>query len=159
MRRLDIVRLTPEHLKELNEIVGNGQRRTRKAILAMALIWLDCGKHGPGLTDAHVSRSLGLSLSTLADLKRLYLAGGPRYAVDNAPPEDQTAANRAKIDLSFEDKLIDLANSEVPGGRERWSVRLLAKMATELKLIDSVSHMTIHRVLKKRNYNLAGGES
>ncbi|MDR2367219.1 MAG: hypothetical protein LBF58_03780 [Deltaproteobacteria bacterium] len=159
MRTLDIVRLSPEHLKELTEIVNSGRPRSRRVLLAMALIWLDCAKDGPGLTDGQVSDSLGLSLATLAELKRLYRQGGPGHAVNHAPPDGHASANRNKIDLSFEKKLIDLANSEAPGGRERWSVRLLAKRATELNLIGSVSHMTVHRLLKKHNFNLAGDES
>jgi hypothetical protein len=120
----------------------------------MALIWLDCAKNGPGLTDKYVSQTLGLSLKTLAELKKQYRQGGPSQAVNQTPPEDQVA-NRTKIDLPFEEKLIALANTQAPGGRERWSVRLLAQKATELRLIDSVSHMTVHRLLKKHNFNLA----
>jgi hypothetical protein len=120
----------------------------------MALIWLDCAKNGPGLTDKHVSETLGLSLKTLADLKKHYHQGGPSHAVNHTPPENQIL-NRTKINPPFEEKLIALANSQAPGGRERWSVRLLAQKATELQLIDSISHMTVHRLLKKHNFNLA----
>ena len=35
-------------------------------------------------------------------------------------------------------------------GYARWSLRLLADKAVELNYIDSVSHETVRRVLKKR---------
>jgi hypothetical protein len=156
MKSFDIVRLSPSHLKELNEIISSGRPRSRKVLLAMALIWLDCAKDGPGLTDNYVSNSLGLSLKTIGDLKKLFFEGGPIHAVTQTAPKKEISHNRSKIDLSFEEQLIALANSEAPGGRDRWSVRLLAKQATELNLIGSISHMTVYRLLKKHNFNLAG---
>ena len=44
--------------------------------------------------------------------------------------------------------MIALACSESPEGRRRWTVRLLAEKAVELHLAQSVSHMTIQRILK-----------
>jgi hypothetical protein len=58
------------------------------------------------------------------------------------------------FDGAFEAHLIALACSEVPEGRRRWTVRLLAEKAVELSLASSVSHMTIQRILKKTNLNL-----
>ena len=159
MRSLDIIRLTPEHLKELTEIISRGRPRTRKTLFAMALIWLDCAQNGPGLSDSYVANTLGLSLDTIGELKKLYLEGGPSYAVSGARPYGPASPVRTKIDMSFEDSIIELANSEAPSGKDRWSVRLLAKKAIELNWIGSVSHMTIHRLLKKRNFNLDGDES
>jgi hypothetical protein len=58
------------------------------------------------------------------------------------------------FDGAFEARLIALACSEAPEGRQRWTVRLLADKAVELKYAESVSHMTVQRVLKKMNLNL-----
>jgi hypothetical protein len=41
-----------------------------------------------------------------------------------------------------------------PEGFARWSLRLLADRAVELRYIDSISYETIRRVLKKRNKTL-----
>jgi hypothetical protein len=38
-----------------------------------------------------------------------------------------------------------------PKGQARWSLRLLADRLVELELIDSVSHETVRRTLKKTN--------
>jgi hypothetical protein len=157
MRTLDIVRLSPSHLQELTQIINTGRPRSRRVLLAMALIWLDCAKNGPGLSDSYVSNTLGLSLDTLEELKRLYNQGGPDLAI-NGTGQDRLGGYRNRIDLSFEEKLIALANSEAPNGKGRWSVRSLTKRAMELKLISSISHMTVHRLLKKHNFNLTGDE-
>ena len=60
----------------------------------------------------------------------------------------------AKIDGDIEAHIIALACSEAPEGYARWTVRLLAEKTVELGFIDSISHMTIQRLLKKRNISL-----
>jgi hypothetical protein len=62
---------------------------------------------------------------------------------------------RKKADGDFEAHLLALSCSEPPEGFARWSLRLLADRVVELNYIDSVSHETIRRVLKKRNKTLA----
>jgi len=61
------------------------------------------------------------------------------------------------FDGAFEARVIALACSESPEGRRRWTVRLLAEKAVELHLAQSVSHMTIQRILKKTNLSLTSG--
>jgi hypothetical protein len=51
--------------------------------------------------------------------------------------------------------LIALSCGEPPEGFARWSLRLLADKVVELDYIDSVSHETLRRILKKRNKTLA----
>ena len=45
--------------------------------------------------------------------------------------------------------LIALACGSPPAGRRRWTLRLLAEKMVELGHIDTVSHETIRRTLKK----------
>ena len=54
-----------------------------------------------------------------------------------------------KVDGDFEAHLIALSCSEPPAGHAQWSLRLLAQRVVELNYIDSVSHETVRRVLKK----------
>jgi hypothetical protein len=42
-----------------------------------------------------------------------------------------------------------LACSAAPEGRERWTLRLLADRAVELKIVPQVSHETVRQTLKK----------
>lgn len=60
----------------------------------------------------------------------------------------------AKVDEEFEAHVIALCCSEPPEGYARWSVRLLSEKCVELQYIDSISHMTISRTLKKLNLSL-----
>ena len=54
-----------------------------------------------------------------------------------------------KVDGDFEAHLVALSCSEPPEGFARWSLRLLADKVVELEYIDSISHETIRRILKK----------
>lgn len=54
-----------------------------------------------------------------------------------------------KADGDFEAHVVALSCSEPPEGFARWSLRLLADKAVELDYIDSVSHETVRRILKK----------
>ena len=60
----------------------------------------------------------------------------------------------AKIDGEKEAKIIAIACSKPPEGRAKWTLRLIAEKAVELEIVDSLSHMTVHRLLKKRNSSL-----
>ena len=53
------------------------------------------------------------------------------------------------FDGEKEAKLIALACSEPPNGRERWTLRLLENKVVELDIVERASDSTIWRVLKK----------
>jgi hypothetical protein len=42
-----------------------------------------------------------------------------------------------------------MACGDPPEGYSRWSVRLIAEKCVELNYIDSISHMTVSRILKE----------
>jgi hypothetical protein len=44
-----------------------------------------------------------------------------------------------------------LACSAPPEGKSRWTLRLLAEQAVELKIVDTVSHESVRQALKKTN--------
>lgn len=78
--------------------------------------------------------------------------GGIDEALERKNPEKP--CRPVKFDGEFEARLTQLACSDPPEGRARWTVRLLAEKLVELKITDSVSPMTISRALKKTNLNL-----
>jgi hypothetical protein len=62
------------------------------------------------------------------------------------------------IDGRIEAQLLALSCSTPPEGQASWSLRLLADRLVELELVDSVSHETVRRTLKKTNSS-PGGKS
>lgn len=57
------------------------------------------------------------------------------------------------LDGRAEARLIALACSDAPEGRERWTLRLLADRMVELGHVGSVSHETVRGTLKKTSSN------
>jgi len=55
-----------------------------------------------------------------------------------------------KADGDLEAHLVALSCSKAPEGFSRWSLRMLADKLVEMEYIESISHETIRRVLKKR---------
>ncbi|MDR2729661.1 MAG: helix-turn-helix domain-containing protein, partial [Treponema sp.] len=59
-----------------------------------------------------------------------------------------------KITGELEARIIALACGEAPEGRARWTLRLLAAKCVELRYSDTISHVSIRTLLKKRDLNL-----
>uniref|UniRef100_UPI000B17427E helix-turn-helix domain-containing protein n=1 Tax=Candidatus Thiosymbion oneisti TaxID=589554 RepID=UPI000B17427E len=55
------------------------------------------------------------------------------------------------LDGEQEARLIQLACSEPPAGRARWTLRLLAAELVTLEVVESISAPTVMRALKKTN--------
>ena len=54
-----------------------------------------------------------------------------------------------KLDGEQEARLVVLACSTPPGGRKRWTLRLLAERLVQLEVVDTVSHETVRQALKQ----------
>ena len=60
------------------------------------------------------------------------------------------------LDGEKEARLVALCCSQVPAGRGRWTLRMLADKLVELEIVDTISYETVRTALKKTNYNLGG---
>ena len=54
-----------------------------------------------------------------------------------------------KIDGTIEAQVTLLACSDPPEGRSSWTLRLIADKLVEMEVVDSISAMSIQRILKK----------
>jgi transposase len=116
------------------------------------LLLCDAGPHGPAWNVADVAAALGISNRSIEHLKKRFVEEGLESALARKPREKPP--RDVKFDGAFEARLIALACSEVPEGYRRWTVRLLADKAVELEFAESVSHMSVQRILKKMNFSL-----
>ena len=146
------VTLTEEERVELEGLTKKGKRDARMTILARALLLCDAGPKGPAWVVADISEALGLSTRTIEHLKQRFVEAGLEAALSRKPR--LTPPREIRFDGAFEARLLALACSEAPAGQSRWTLRLLAEKAVELQITDSVSMMTIHRILKKTNLSL-----
>jgi len=82
--------------------------------------------------------------------KKRYFEGGLDFALH----EKARSGAPLKMDGRIEAQLTLLACSDPPEGRSRWTVRLLADKLVEMEVVDSISHMSVQRLLKKMKLSL-----
>jgi hypothetical protein len=58
------------------------------------------------------------------------------------------------LDGDGEAHLVALACQKPPGGRGRWTLRLLADRMVALEYVEQISYQTVRRTLKKTNLSL-----
>jgi len=146
------VTLTEVERKELKAISTKGKRAARTVLYARALLLLNAGEQGPKWIVAKVAEALGTTTRSLEHLKKQFVEEGITSALNRKkrvkPPRE------IQFGGEFEAHLLALACSEVPEGRQRWTVRLLAEKMVELQIVPSVSPMTVCNTLKKMNLSL-----
>jgi transposase len=146
------VTLTKEERKELDAMTHRGKTHARRFIHARALLLCDAGADGPAWNVADVATALGVTSRAIEHLKKRFVEDGFEAALERKTREKPP--REVIFDGAFEARLITLACSDAPEGHRRWTVRLLADKAVELRFAKSVSHMTVQRVLKKTNLSL-----
>ncbi len=115
---------------------------------AECLLKLDRGEFGPGWIDERVSEAFEVTTRSLENWRKQSAADGPLSLMERKLQTKPRVSR--KLDGAGEARVVALACSSAPEGRSRWSLRLLAEKVVELKLVDTISHQTIARVLKKR---------
>ena len=146
------VTLTDEERKELKAVSTKGKRAARTVLYARALLLLDAGEFGPKWKVAQVAEAIGTTTRSLEKLKKQFIEEGLSAAIERK--KRVTPPREIKFGGEFEAHLLALACSEAPEGRARWTVRLLAEKMVELKMVSSVSAMTVCSTLKKMNLSL-----
>ena len=111
------------------------------------LLKVDQGKKGQGWADSTVAEAFAAHITTVERLRKRFVEEGLEAALERHNRKNYTR----KLDGDAEAHLIAVACSEPPEGRNEWTLRLLADKLVELKVVDSVSHMTVSRTLKKTN--------
>jgi len=146
------VTLTKYERDELKQITSKGKHKSQKVINALILLGCDEGGHQEKQsTNQEISRVLKISMRKIDRVKKRFVVDGLDVALNG---RKGSRVYTKKADGDFEAHLIALSCSEPPEGFSRWSLRLLADKVVELDYIDSISHESIRRVLKKTNLSL-----
>ena len=145
------VTLTQSERDHLTERTRNGKSPTSKFVHARALLLCDAGESGDPWKVADVAAALGVTSRTVEHLKQRFVEEGLEAALARQPPRQPREAAFAG---AFDARLTALACSQAPAGYRRWTVRLLADKLVELKIVDSISAMTVQRSLKKTSCSL-----
>ena len=152
------VTLEQEEREELASITRKGSHRSQKVINALILLNCDEGafneRRAPGEAIAKILR---ISARTVDRVKKRFVEEGTEAALGGRQGRRPTYVRKA--DGEFEARLVALSCGAPPEGHAQWSLRLLADRAVELGYIDTVSHETVRRVLKKTPSNRGGASA
>lgn len=134
------VELDDEDRRTLTEMVQSGREKSRVIRRAHTLLLADDGRD-----NREIASILRACENTTRTTVKRYLSGGLAEALGERPRPGQ----KRKLDARGETRLIALACSDPPQGRERWTLRLLADGLVALGVVESISYQTVRRVLKK----------
>ena len=152
-----VVTLEQQEREELAAIARKGSHPSQKVVNALILLNCDEGEHNRRRTPGEaIAEVLRISARKVDRVKRRFVEEGLESALGGR--QGRRPSYERKADGEFEAHLVALSCSEPPKGHAQWSLRLLADRVVELGYIDSVSHETVRRVLKK-TFSSRGGVS
>jgi putative transposase len=138
------VRLRLKERALLKQIISKGSEKARKITRCRILLLADEGK-----TDTQIIEALMVARNTIRTVRSRYVREGLEAATNEQPrpgiPAKFSGRQKAKITA--------IACSQPPEGRSRWTLRLIADKVVELGMVESISHQTVKRILKKTSLN------
>lgn len=145
--------LTEDEQSYLKDIVKKGVHNSHVITRARVLLMLDRTGKSDHVRYKRTAEYAQISVQAVYNMRDEFLANHDIDLYLNRKKRE-TPARKPKLDGENEAKIIALACSEPPEGCSRWTVRLLREKAVELHFVDELSHMTVHRLLKKQNISL-----
>jgi hypothetical protein len=145
MEKKYIVRLSDAERETLRQVVSKLQGSSQKVRRAQVLLKADA--EGPAWTDQRIAEAFGCRTKTVENVRQRLVLEGFEAALHGKRPA--TPSRQPVLDGEQQAKLIALRLGPPPAGFANWSLRLLAEKVVELSIVESVSHETVRRTLKK----------
>ena len=145
--------LTAEQREEFEKFCNTGVHSVKLVKRARIILELDTSGGRKATKQAVIALRVDVSRQTVNENKKDYIAAKSVSTFLQRKKRD-TPPVAPKITGEVEAKIVALACGEVPQGCSRWTLQLLADKSVVLKYIDSITDMSVHRLLKKRNLSL-----
>jgi len=145
MNKKYIVRLSQDERKVCTEVVKNLKGTSQKVRRAQILLKADAD--GPAWVDQKICEAFDCRVQTVENIRKQFVLEGFEAALERKKRSEPPTP--AKLDGKQEAKLIALRLGKPPAGFGRWTLHLLADQLVELEVVDSISHETVRRTLKK----------
>lgn len=140
MNKKYVTPLAEEDHTQLLELIAQGETKARVNNRARILL-----KAHQGWSDQQIAKALNTSSATVQRTRQRYSQGGLALALYDKP---RTGAP-PKFGGEQKAHIIATTCSNAPGGKARWTLRLVAQKTVELGIADSISHETVRQILKK----------
>lgn len=140
-----VVRLTAAERAVALDVVKRLKGSSQKVRRAQILLKADAD--GPDWTDQRIAEAFGCRTKTVENIRQHLVERGFEQTLDGIkrakPPVPKL------LDGKREAKVIAMRLGPPPAGYANWSLRLLARRVVELEIVESISHETVRRTLKK----------
>jgi Homeodomain-like domain len=140
-----IVRLTDQERAELAAVIKKLKGTSEKVRRAQILLKADAG--GPNWADHRIAEAFGCRRQTVEKIRQRLVERGFRETLDGlkreSPPVEKLLSGEQEA------RIIATRLGSPPPGYANWTLRLLARKVVELGIVESVSHETVRRALKK----------
>jgi hypothetical protein len=145
MQKKYIVRLTEQERKTLNEVINKLKGTSQKVRRAQILLKADAD--GPSWVDGRIAEAFSCRRQTVEKIRQRFVECGFQETLDGKKP-DKPPTDKL-LNGEQEAKIIATRLGPPPKGYANWTLRLLARKAVELEIVETVSYETVRRTLKK----------
>jgi Homeodomain-like domain len=145
MNKKFVVRLTDEERGICQEVVKKLKGSSQKVRRAQILLKADAD--GPVWTDSRIAEAFNCRVQTIENLRKRLVTEGFEVALEGK--KRQEPPTPPKLNGEGEAKLIAMRLGKPPSGYGHWTLQLLADELVALEIVDSISHETVRKVLKK----------
>ena len=140
-----IVRLTDSERKCCTEVIDKLKGTSQKVRRAQILLKADAD--GPAWTDARIAEAFRCRTNTVENIRQRFVELGFEDTLQRK--KSPHAGAKKLLDGNEEAKIIAMRTGAPPEGYGKWTLRLLARKAVELEVVEKVSHETVRQTLKK----------
>ena len=142
--------LTEAERARLRTLIGRGEAPARLLTRARILLKTNQGEGGPCWSDDAIAGALEVHPTTVARVRRQFVEQGLDATLERKRPD---RVYTRVLDGVAEARLVALACSTPPAGREQWTLRLLADELVRLEVVPTLSHETVRRTLGQTSSN------
>jgi hypothetical protein len=140
-----VVRLTDAEREHLSSVVKKLNGSSQKVMRAQILLKADAD--GPGWPDRQIAEAFGCRRKTVENIRQHLVERGFEVTLNGM--KRCTSPTAKLLDGEQEAKIIAMRLGSPPPGYANWSLRLLSSKIVELSIVESISHETVRRTLKK----------
>ena len=144
MHKKYIVRLTDEERQRCEGVVDKLKGTSQKVKRANILLKADAD--GPAWTDQQIADAFRCRRQTVENVRRRCVLEGFERTLEHKQQENRKPKS---LDGRQEAQIIAMRLGEPPKGYGGWTLRLLARKAIELAVVETISHETVRKALKK----------
>ena len=145
MEKKYIVRLTEEESQTLRGVIKKLKDSSEKVRRAQILLKADAAN--ANWTDKRIAEAFSCRTKSVENIRQRLVTSGFELTLNGKPRE--WAPRPKRLTGRQEAQIIAVRLGDPPRGFARWTLRLLAKKAVELEIVESVSYETVRRTLKK----------